>query len=144
MDSSGKDIHTGLGEVRGADARDVALVKDLKRMTEGLQLDLAEARKRAQTAEKLAFANAEKLEELRETMASKDFNDSVAASSQVSASTNAQLEHLREQNEALTARERNLIARIEVMEKEFERHLTEKSFIEDRYVKLDEQAPSVN
>ena len=136
MDESSKDIHTGLGEVKGADARDSALVKDLTRMTEGLQLDLEEARRRAQAAEKLAFAKAEKLEDLRESMSAKSFSES--------ANESAQVERLREQNDALQSREKNLLARIASMEKEFERHLTEKSFIEDRYVKLDEQAPSIN
>jgi hypothetical protein len=136
MDTSSKDIHTGLGEVRGADSRDSALVKDLSRMTEGLQLDLEEARRRAQAAEKLAFANAEKLEDLRESISAKSFSET--------ASLSAQVERLREQNDALQSREASFLTRIASMEKEFERHLTEKSFIEDRYVKLDEQAPSIN
>lgn len=136
MGDSSRDIHTGLGEVKGVDARDAALVKDLTRMTEGLQLDLEEARRRAQAAEKLAYANAEKLEDMREAMSVKSFSES--------AGTSAQMQRLLEQNEALETREKNLLARIESMEQEFERHLTEKSFIEDRYVKLDAQAPVVN
>jgi len=136
INGSSKDIRTGLGQVKGADSRDSALVKDLTRMTEGLQLDLEEARRRAHAAEKLAHANAEKLEDMREAMSAKSFSET--------ANLPAQLERLQELNETLQSREASFLARIASMEQEFERHLTEKSFIEDRYVKLDEQALRIN
>jgi hypothetical protein len=47
------------------------------------------------------------------------------------------MEKLRAQNDAMSVREQSLLARIEAMEMEFARNLTEKNFIEERYVSLD-------
>jgi hypothetical protein len=126
-------IQNGIDEMQGASP---AVVKKMTRMTEELRGDLEEAQRRALASEKLAESNAIKLEDMREAMSAKGFGDK--------ASESVQMEKLRAQYEAMATREQSLLARIESMEMEFQRNLTEKSFIEERYIKLDAAAASVN
>lgn len=127
------EIQNGIDEMQGASP---AVVKKMTRMTEELRGDLEEAQRRALASEKLAESNAIKLEDMREAMSAKGFGDRVSES--------VQMKKLRAQYEAMATREHSLLARIESMEKEFQRNLTEKSFIEERYIKLDAAAASVN
>jgi hypothetical protein len=130
---SSDEIHGGISDVQGSTP---AVIKEMTRKADELRGDLEEAQRRAQAAEKLAVSNAAKLEDMREVLSAKSFGDS--------ASESVQMEKLRTQNEAMATRERTLLARIESMEMEFQRNLTEKSFVEERYVKLDAESLSLN
>ncbi|MEI8170663.1 MAG: hypothetical protein WCG50_13365 [Rhodoferax sp.] len=131
--NSSHDIQSGMTDVQGASP---AVIKEMAQRAQDLSGHLQEAQRRAHAAEKLAEANAIKLEDMREALSAKSFGDSACES--------VQMEKLRTQNEAMAARERSLLARIESMEMEFQRNLTEKSFIEERYVKLDAAEPYFN
>lgn len=126
---SSDGIRDGLNDMKGGDP---VVIKDLNQRVEQLNSDLAEARRRAQTAERLTEANALKLDEMREQMSAASYRDTTDDSKTV--------QDLRDQLEEMAAREKSFLARIELMESELQRQLTEKSFIEERFVELDSKA----
>jgi len=142
MESASKQIllasegGRGLGESIGNSGASPQVIKDLNQQCDALRADLDEARRRTRVAEKTAEENAFRIEELRDAL-------SVQQRDQTIAETRA-VQKLRAELEEKQARERALLVRIETMESEFARHLTEKNFIEERYMRLDAVPQSVH
>ncbi len=105
------------------------VVDSLMQRTTDLEDQLEQARERAQAAELHAEANAKQLSEIRTQINERSFSDGVDQSELV--------EQQQEQIDILAAREKDLLARISQLEGAFQRNLTEKNFIEDRFLQMD-------
>lgn len=105
----------------------------LARMT-ALEADLEQARQRAQAAEKHAEENARLLDDIREQAHSKWFDAPLAGQAGVDQS--GLIQSQQEQIDALAAREAWLQQQLSDMEQLLKRNLTEKEFIEERFLQL--------
>ncbi len=104
----------------------------LARMAE-LESDLEQARLRANAAEKHAEANARLLDDIREQAHSKWFD---APAQDVSVDQSGLIQSQQDQIDALAAREAKLLQQLTDMEQLLKRNLTEKEFIEERFLQL--------
>ncbi len=112
---------------------DTIALKETARRCDELQRDLAAAQQRMRNAEKAAEQKALQVEELKDALSVKNLSD---------LPPNArQLEKLQDSNERLLNSEKTLLTRIDLLEVELKRHLTEKAFIEDRFLRLDAVTP---
>jgi chromosome segregation ATPase len=115
-------------ELRDAqDVRKEQVGSLLARMAE-LEADLEQARQRAKAAEKHAEENARLLDDIREQAHSKWF-DAPAQGEAVDQSQQDQID-------ALAEREAKLMQQLNDMEQLLKRNLTEKEFIEERFLQL--------
>jgi hypothetical protein len=120
------DVAEGVQEIKGVHPQ---TVKELGLRMEQLKLELSVANTRAVAAERLASESAQRLLELQTAFNSNRFNPS--------ASEAMQLDTLQQQNQAMINRERELLTMLDAVKAELQRNLTEKGFIEDRFVELD-------
>lgn len=105
----------------------------LVRMAE-LEQDLEEARKRAQAAEQHAEENARLLDDIREQAHAQWFDVPNQVEPQIDQS--GLIQSQQDQIDALAAREANLMRQLSDMEALLQRNLTEKEFIEERFLQL--------
>lgn len=120
--------------------KEVAM-EHLKERYADLEQKLQQAQERVKVAERRAEANAAQIDDLQAQIKEKSFATSVAQSSQHDQS--GLIASQQEQIDALTNREKALLARIEDMKQEFTRNNVEKNFIEDRFMQLDSAALDV-
>ncbi len=133
-----KDASTTSNELR----QDLSETKGIKKSmmdrimqrTVELEEQLQSAKDRAKAAERHAEENAVQLDIIREQLNNTKLSGRSSASDAGSAE---ELQRKQEEINALQSREKILLARIEEMEKEFQRHETEKKFIEERFVQMD-------
>jgi chromosome segregation ATPase len=139
-----KDATTTSNELR----QDLSETKGIKKSTMDrimqrtaeLEEQLKNARDRAKTAEKHAEDNATQLDIIREQLNNTKLNKGGGSSD----NTSEELQRKQEQIDTLQSREKQLLARIEDMEREFQRNQTEKKFIEERFVQLDSSGKKVS
>lgn len=105
----------------------------LARMAE-LENDLEEARKRAQAAELHAEENARLLDDIREQAHAQWLNASAQDVPQIDQS--GLIQSQQDQIDALAAREAKLMQQLSDMDALLQRNLTEKEFIEERFLQL--------
>lgn len=106
-----------------------SVVDSLMQRTTELEDQLQKARDRAKAAELHAEANAVQLDDIRSQINESNFSDGVDQTELV--------QQQQEQIDTLAAREKELLARIALLEGAFERNLTEKNFIEERFLQMD-------
>jgi len=130
-----------IGDVQGVKQ---SVVDNLMQRAQELEQQLQKAQERAKAAEKHAEANAHQLDDIRAQISEQKFAASVQHINQTDESSpttqpdqSALLQQQQDQIDALSAREKALMARISELEGAFQRSLTEKHFIEDRFMKLD-------
>lgn len=104
----------------------------LDRTTE-LESDLELARQRAREAEKLAEENARLLDNIREQAHSKWFD---APERGAGIDQSGLIQNQQDQIDALAVREANLLKQLTDMEQLLQRNLTEKEFIEERFLQM--------
>lgn len=126
-----------VGEPAKSRPKEVAM-EHLKERYADLEQKLQQAQERVKVAERRAEANAAQIDDLNAQIKEKSFATSVAQSSQHDQSS--LIASQQEQIDALTNREKALLARIEDMKQEFMRNNVEKNFIEDRFLQLDSAA----
>lgn len=105
------------------------VVDSLMQRTADLEEQLEKARDRAKAAELLAEGNAAQLDEIRTQVNDNQFSDGLDQTELIQGQ--------QDQIDALAKREKELLARIEQMEKAFQRNQTEKNFIEERFLQMD-------
>lgn len=93
--------------------------------------DLEQAQQRAKAAEKHAEANARLLDDIREQTNAKWFDAPAGAPDQ-----SGLIQSLQDQIEALAGREAKLMQQLADLEDALKRNLTEKEFIEERFLKI--------
>ena len=125
-----QDMQQELRDVQ--DVRKEQVDSLLARMTE-LESDLEQARQRAKAAEKHAEENARLLDDIREQAHSKWF-DAPAQGDAVDQS--GLIQSQQDQIDALAEREAKLMQQLSDMEQLLKRNLTEKEFIEERFLQL--------
>lgn len=125
-----QDMQQELRDVQ--DVRKEQVGSLLARMTE-LESDLEQARQRAKAAEKHAEENARLLDDIREQAHSKWF-DAPAQGDAVDQS--GLIQSQQDQIDALAEREAKLMQQLSDMEQLLKRNLTEKEFIEERFLQL--------
>lgn len=121
-----KELQEEIKDVKGVKQ---SVVDNLMQRAKELEEQLENARERTKAAEKHAEANAFQLDEIRAQIAEQKFSDGVDQSGLIQGQ--------QDQIDALAAREKALMARIDQLEQAFSRNQTEKNFIEDRFLKLD-------
>lgn len=99
-------------------------------------VDLEQARQRAKAAEKHAEANARLLDDIREQTNAKWFDAPAGAPDQ-----SGLIQSQQDQIEALAGREAKLMQQLADLEDALKRNLTEKEFIEERFLKI---VPAIN
>lgn len=124
------DVAEGVQEIRGVHPQ---TVMELGQRMEQLKQELSMANTRAVTAERLASESAQRLLELQTAFNANRFHTSASGSDNDA----MQLETLQQQNQAMAQRERELLTMLDAVKSELQRNLTEKGFIEDRFVELD-------
>ncbi|MBK7000287.1 MAG: hypothetical protein IPH35_10045 [Rhodoferax sp.] len=117
--------------------KEVAM-EHLKERYADLEQQLQQAQERAKVAERRAEANAVQIDDLQAQIKEQSFAKSMDKSSLHDQS--GLIASQQEQIDALTSREKTLLARIEDMKQEFMRSDVEKNFIEDRFLQLDSAA----
>lgn len=116
-------------EIRDLKEVKKSYVDQLLQKAAELEAQLQAARDRAKAAELLAEDNAFKLANLREEAEKFEMSDGIDQSGLI--------ESQQDQIDVLAAREKALLERMDKVEQMFSRSLTEKAFIEDRFLKLD-------
>lgn len=127
---SHQDMHQELRDTQ--DMRKEQVHSLLSRMTE-LESDLEQARERASAAEKQAEENARLLDDIREQAHSKWFD---APEPGGGIDQSGLIQSQQDQIDALAARESKLVKQLADMEQLLKRNLTEKAFIEERFLQL--------
>lgn len=125
-----KELQAEIGEVKGVKQ---SVVDSLMQRTKELEEQLEKARERTKAAERHAESNAVQLDEIRAQISEQKFSDSGGIDQ------SERIQGQQDQIDALAAREKALMARIDQMEQAAQRNQTEKNFIEDRFLKLDAQ-----
>lgn len=134
MATLARSHHDMQQELRDAkDVRKEQVNSLLVRMAE-LEKDLEEARKRAKSAEQHAEENARLLDDIREQAHAKWFDAPVQGEPQIDQS--GLIQSQQEQIDALVAREGQLMSQLGALEALLQRSLTEKEFIEDRFLQM--------
>jgi chromosome segregation ATPase len=121
------ELREEISDVKGVKQ---SVVDSLMQRTTELEEQLEKARERAKVAEKHAQANAVQLDEIRSQINQQTFADGGPDQSGL-------IEGQQDQIDALAAREKELLARIAQLEGAFARNLTEKNFIEERFLQMD-------
>lgn len=128
--SSNRELREELNEVKGIKKE---VVDNLIKRTEELEAQLKQARERAKAAEMHAENNAVQLDDIREQIHNHAFTDTGGRGIDQS----GLIESQQDQIDALAAREKTLMERIDELEQAFQRNQTEKNFIEDRFLQFD-------
>jgi chromosome segregation ATPase len=121
-----------IGDVKGVKQ---SVVDGLMERATELEQQLKKAQERAKAAEKHAEANAMQLDDIRAQISEQKFAASVKHVNHTDQSN--EIADMQDKIDVLASREKALLARIAVMEGEFQRSQTEKNFIEDRFLMLD-------
>jgi chromosome segregation ATPase len=121
-----------IGEVKGVKQ---SVVDGLMERATELEQQLKKAQERAKAAERHAEENAMQLDDIRAQISEQKFAASVKHLNHPDQSN--EIADMQDKIDVLASREKALLARIAVMEGEFQRSLTEKQFIEDRFLMLD-------
>jgi myosin heavy subunit len=140
--TANSELRQELSEVKGIKQ---SVVDNLMQRTADLEVQLQKARERAKAAELHAEANAVQLDAIREQINAQKFARPGAqtplaqalAAPEPAIDQSALIQDQQDQIDVLAGRERALLAKIEALENEFQRHKTEKDFIEDRFLQLD-------
>lgn len=111
-----------------------SVIDSLMKRTVELEERLQQARERAQAAEQHADANAAQLDEIRAQIDRQTFNETNNAGG---VDQTELIEQQQNQIDVLATRERELMQKIEQLESAFQRSLTEKTFIEERFLAMD-------
>ncbi len=106
-----------------------SVVDSLMQRTTDLEEQLQKARDRAKAAELHAETNAVQLDAIRAQINERNFSDGVDQTELV--------QQQQGQIDILAVREKEMLARIAQLEGAFERNLTEKNFIEERFLQMD-------
>lgn len=133
--SSNKELREELNDVKGIKK---SVVDNLIHRTEELEAQLKQARERAKAAELHAESNAVQLDDIREQI----HNPAFSAAGGGGIDQTGLIESQQDQIDALAAREKTLMERIAELEGAFERSLTEKNFIEERFLQIDSDLPA--
>ncbi|OGB31996.1 MAG: hypothetical protein A3F78_05815 [Burkholderiales bacterium RIFCSPLOWO2_12_FULL_61_40] len=128
--SSNRELREELNEVKGIKKE---VVDNLIKRTEELEAQLKQARERAKAAEMHAENNAVQLDDIREQIHNHVFTGTGGGGIDQS----GLIESQQDQIDALAAREKTLMERIDELEQAFQRNQTEKNFIEDRFLQFD-------
>lgn len=132
-----KDASRVNDELRGeiSDVKGVkkSVVDSLIQRTTELEEQLKQARERANAAERHAEANAVKLDDIREQLNSQP----LPTNSSGGVDQSELIQSQQDQIDAMSEREKELLARIVELDNAFQRNQTEKNFIEDRFMQLD-------
>lgn len=130
--SSNRELREELNAVKGIKKE---VVDNLIKRTEELEAQLKQARERAKAAEVLAENNAVQLDDIREQVHNHAFTGTDTGGGGIDQS--GLIESQQDQIDALAAREKTLMERIDELEQAFQRNQTEKNFIEDRFLQFD-------
>jgi DNA repair exonuclease SbcCD ATPase subunit len=146
-DASKRNVDMG-AEISDLQGVKQSVVDGLLAQTSALETELQRARERALAAERQAEENAVQLDEIRARIneqsltAGQGMNPAMDAGGAMPDTNQAALiEDQQAQIDLLASREKNLLAKIEKMELEFQQQKTEKAFIEDRFLQLDSASP---
>lgn len=123
------ELREEINDVKGVKQ---SVVDSLLQRTVELEEQLQKARERAQVAEQHAEANAVQLDEIRAHINEQEFSSGNGGVDQTELIKSQQ-----DQIDALSEREKELLARITQLEGAFQRNQTEKNFIEERFLQLD-------
>ena len=138
-----REMRQELSEAQGIKK---SVVDKLIQRAEELQAQLEQAQARAKEAERLAEANAVKLDDIKEQLAQKAASGGGAGGGMADAGGEAGLagvdqsgliQSQQDQIDMLAEREKALMSRMDQMEQAFVRTQAEKTFIEERFLQLD-------
>ncbi len=126
-----RELQDEIADVKGIKQ---SVIDSLMKRTVELEERLQQARERAQAAEQHADANAAQLDEIRAQIDQQTFNETNNAGG---VDQTELIEQQQNQIDVLATRERELMQKIEQLESAFQRSLTEKTFIEERFLAMD-------
>lgn len=130
---SNTEMRTEIEEIKDVN---VTVMNALRQKTRSLQEQLNQARDRAAAAEALASSNNRSMDQISEQISAQP-RFGQAAESAVAEDQSGLIMDQQEQIDMLAQREKELLARIEQMDKAMQRTQAEKGFIEEKFLQLD-------
>jgi DNA repair exonuclease SbcCD ATPase subunit len=126
-----RELQDEISDVKGVKQ---SVIDSLMKRTVELEERLQQARERAQAAERHADATAAQMDEIRAQIDQQPFAE---PGGNVGIDQSELIEQQQNQIDVLATRERELLVKIDHLEGAFQRNLTEKTFIEERFLAMD-------